>query len=72
MAVILSTTLVAIVLRPRVSLQGTSDLLIYDHHVWHFFVKLYYNRMMSFEIISKRLCAALDAEAEGHSLFSKK
>lgn len=36
------------------------------------FVELYYGQMMNFDLINKRLCASLDAEAEGCPLFSKK
>ena len=35
-------------------------------------VELCYGRMMNFDMINKRLCASLDAEAEGCPLFSKK
>ena len=36
-----------------------------------FSVELYCDRMMKFDMINKRLCASLDAEAEDTTLFSK-
>lgn len=41
-------------------------------HVRQFIVELCYGRMMNFDMINKRLCASLDAKAEGCPSFKKK
>jgi hypothetical protein len=45
-------------------------IFLWGSHVWSFFVELYCDWIVNFEMINKSLCASLDAELEGYPLFS--